>query len=111
MGFIGLFALHEGLSLEGRPACGAGRSTPLRRSLRDFPAVLAFRGVSLELASLKQSRALIRERLRSSAPQRGSPDPHHMPGLGVCGRCVRLGGGGTGLTLRAPTAPAHSPKN
>jgi hypothetical protein len=34
-------------------------------------AVLAFRGVSLELAALRQERALIRERLRSSAAQRG----------------------------------------
>ena len=43
-------------------------------------AVLAFRGVSLELASLRQSRALIRERLRSSATHRGSPGPHRLPG-------------------------------
>ncbi|VTU38975.1 hypothetical protein E5CHR_04959 [Variovorax sp. PBL-E5] len=35
------------------------------------PAVLAFRGVSLKLASLRQSRALIRERLRSSARTEG----------------------------------------
>ncbi len=40
----------KGLSLDARPASGAGRSTPLRRPLRGFPAVLAFRGVSLELA-------------------------------------------------------------
>ena len=37
-----------------------------------FLAVLAFRGVSLELAALRQERALIRERLRSSAAQRGA---------------------------------------
>ena len=36
-----------------------------------FLAVLAFRGISLELAALRQERALIRERLRSSAAQKG----------------------------------------
>jgi hypothetical protein len=54
-----------------------------------FLAVLAFRGVSLELASLKQSRALIRERLRSSAAHRGSPGPHRLPGLVWRNRCAR----------------------
>ena len=64
----------------GRPRCAAPSG---------FLAVLAFRGVSLELASLKQSRALIRKRLRSSAAHRGSPDPHRLPGLGWRNRCAR----------------------
>ena len=54
------------------------RATPLSASLRfatGQPAVLASSGVSLELASLRQSRALIRWPLRSSAHPEGNPKP------------------------------------
>jgi len=40
------------------------------------PAVLASSGVSLELAALRQSRALIRWPLRSSAQPEGNPSKH-----------------------------------
>ena len=44
------------------------------------PAVLAPSGVSLELASLRQSRALIRWPLRSSAPPEGNPKTRQHTG-------------------------------
>ena len=51
---------------KGRPHC----LRPLRFASGQ-PAVLGFGGVSLELASLRQSRALIRQTLRSSAHPEG----------------------------------------
>ena len=45
------------------------------------PAVLASSGVSLELASLRQSRALIRWSLRSSAHSEGMGEPNSHSGL------------------------------
>src|SRR5690606_25297229 len=47
------------------------------------PAVLASSGVSLELASLKQSRALIRWPLRSSAHPEGNPATRAIATLGL----------------------------
>ena len=49
------------------------------------PAVLAASGVSLELASLRQSRALIRWPLRSSAHSEGMGEPNSHSGL-CCAR-------------------------
>jgi hypothetical protein len=53
------------------------------------PAVLASSGVSLELASLRQSRALIRWPLRSSAHPEGNPGLGHPHGPLL--RCAALG--------------------
>ncbi len=47
-----------------------------RRCAPGQPAVLGFGGVSLELASLRQSRALIRQTLRSSAHTEGRGSGH-----------------------------------
>ena len=49
------------------------------------PAVLASSGVSLELAALRQSRALIRWPLRSSAHSEGMGEPNSHSGL-CCAR-------------------------
>ena len=72
-------------------------------------AVLAKNGVELELAALRQSRALIRERLRSSAAHRGSPGPHRLPGLGSVGLLpLPLGEGwgeGSSLNKGRPSPP------
>ena len=63
------------------------------------PAVLASSGVSLELASLRQSRALIRWPLRSSAHPEGNPKPDSHTGH----RCARP-------PTRAPCAPQAHPE-
>ena len=61
---------------ERRPHC----LRPLRFATGQ-PAVLGFGGVSLELASLRQSRALIRQTLRSSAHPEGQGEPNIHTGL------------------------------
>ena len=61
---------------ERRPRC----LRPLRFAPGQ-PAVLGFGGVSLELASLRQSRALIRQTLRSSAHPEGQGGRNIHTGL------------------------------
>ena len=61
---------------KGRPHC----LRPLRFATGQ-PAVLGFGGVSLELASLRQSRALIRQTLRSSAHPEGQREQNIHTGL------------------------------
>ena len=70
------------------------------------PAVLASSGVSLELASLRQSRALIRWPLRSSAHPEGNPQADIHTGH-CCARpslrsARRLRPGGVGRAQRWP---------
>ena len=65
---------------ERRPHC----LRPLRFATGQ-PAVLGFGGVSLELASLRQSRALIRQTLRSSAHPEGQREQNIHTGH----RCAR----------------------
>src|SRR6478735_3209674 len=76
-------------ALEGRPASGAGQSTPLRRPF-GLPCGARFRRGPRKLASLKHARPFFRLKLRSSAAQRGSPVPHRLPGSGVFDRPQRL---------------------
>ncbi len=61
---------------KGRPHC----LRPLRFAPGQ-PAVLGFGGVSLELAALRQSRALIRQTLRSSAHPEGQREQDIPTGL------------------------------
>ena len=70
---------QEKKAKEGDPAV----CVPALRSGQ--PAVLAASGVSLELASLRQSRALIRWPLRSSAHSEGMGEPNSHSGL-CCAR-------------------------
>ena len=72
---------------ERRPHC----LRPLRFATGQ-PAVLGFGGVSLELASLRQSRALIRQTLRSSAHPEGQREPNSHAGL--CFARPQLAGAG-----------------
>jgi hypothetical protein len=65
---------------KGRPHC----LRPLRFATGQ-PAVLGFGGVSLELAALRQSRALIRQTLRSSAHPEGQREQNSHTGH----RCAR----------------------
>ena len=65
---------------KGRPHC----LRPLRFAPGQ-PAVLGFGGVSLELAALRQSRALIRQTLRSSA----HPEGHGGQNIHTGHRCAR----------------------
>ncbi|BDT68103.1 hypothetical protein os1_22850 [Comamonadaceae bacterium OS-1] len=55
------------------------------------PAVLAPGGVLLELASLKQSQALIRRALRSSAHLEGAPDADTTRAIAALGQSGGLG--------------------
>ena len=65
---------------KGRPHC-----LRPRRCAPGQPAVLGFGGVSLELAALRQSRALIRQTLRSSAHPEGQKEQNIHTGL-CCAR-------------------------
>ncbi|CAN5482926.1 hypothetical protein BH10PSE18_BH10PSE18_30160 [soil metagenome] len=75
---------------EARPACGADHATRCTGPSGSLP-VLAFRGVPPKLASLRQGRALIRGRLRSSAVQKGIAwTAPHTGRLGVFDEHVHL---------------------
>ena len=65
-----------------------------RRCAPGQPAVLGFGGVSLELASLRQSRALIRQTLRSSAHPEGQREQNIHTGL-CCARPILAGASAT----------------
>ncbi len=75
------------------PGTRCGPADPTAAGASRLPCGARFPRGPHELASLKQHVALIREKLRSSAPQKGSTDPHRVPGLGVIGSSILFGGG------------------
>jgi hypothetical protein len=91
---------------------GVGRASALRRPCCAGPsgcfAVLGLIGVGLELAALRQSPALIRSSLRSSAAQKGSPERRGTPNAMAS---VRFQANGVGKKMKRFVSRRPPPKS
>ncbi len=78
--------------LRRAPGTRYGPADPTAAAASRLPCGARFGRGPHELASLRQHVALIRPKLRSSAPQKGSTNPYRVPGFGAIESLVLLGG-------------------